>query len=605
MTTDKPTQDLSARLPDGRDFPMWEDETEYSRVLYVAQAHPNASDENPGTEDRPFETVNRAAQVLQPGEKVVVKTGVYRERISPVNGGTGPDGMIAYEVAPGHRVVVRGSRIVTEEWQRSTDPEGEDFSFRLWQVALSRDLFPYEDRPFATPNASNAEIDLMPWALRWKDRIPYTLPRGLIFQNGRRMTQLATYEDLVRLPGSYWVDPNYCVVHIHPFDGVDPNQALFEVTVQEQLFRPATKGLGYIRVSGFIFEHAGNGFPRVGVGAVYVHGGHHWIISDNVVRQCNSVGIEAGARVSEQRVASEEENVRVDEHPGGFIIRDNDVYECGTGGIEGHTVRDTLVQGNRISQIGWQDVERYWECAGIKMLVNEQTLVRRNLIYDIESASGIWLDWDNRNCRITQNVVVDVQDAHNGAVFIEASQVPNWIDHNVIWGAWESGVNLFDTDETLVCHNLIAYAGAPVVSRVNTDRSLQGRRLTSKSNQIVNNIFYRNGTLPVIEDADNVCDHNVYGAHESFPTMSGRPNPDWDADSDVMALDIDLFPEDWNLWFATVEPLPTVEAVDASACDLFGRPASGDRIRPGPIDEAFGGGVVFRLCRQIAFSGAV
>jgi hypothetical protein len=61
------------------------------------------------------------------------------------------------------------------------------------------------------------EIDLMTWALRWKDRIPYTLPRGMVFQNGRRMIQLATYEDLVRLPGSYWVDMEKMILHIHPF----------------------------------------------------------------------------------------------------------------------------------------------------------------------------------------------------------------------------------------------------------------------------------------------------------------------------------------------------------------------------------------------------
>jgi hypothetical protein len=595
MPTEYPIKDLSARLPDGFDFPMWEDETEYGRVYYVAQAHPDASDDNPGTEDRPFRTINRAAQVLQPGEKVIVKTGVYRERVSPVNGGTGPDKMIAYEAAPGHRVVVRGSRIVPDEWERSTDPEGEDFSFRIWQVALPRDLFPYEDRPFATPNASNEEIDLMPWALRWKDRIPYTLPRGLVFQAGRRITQLAAYEDLVRVPGSYWVDPNYCIIHVHPFGGINPNDDLFEVTVQEQLFKPATKGLGYIRVSGFTFEHAGNGFPRVGVGAVYVYGGHHWIISDNVVRQCNSVGIECGARVSEAQASSEEENARVADHPGGFIIRDNDVYECGTGGIEGHTVRDTLVEGNRISRIGWQDVERYWECAGVKLLVNERTLVRRNTIYDIVSASAIWLDWDNRNCRITQNVVIDVQDAHNGAIFIEASQVPNWIDHNVIWNAWESGINLFDTDETLVCHNLIAYSGRPVVSKVNTDRSLHGRRLSSKNNEIVNNIFYQNGSLPLIEDVDNVCDHNVYSPYRVDDAASERRNSAWDAHSCIVALEADIIPEEWGLWLATSEPLPTVDAVDASRVDLFDRPASSDAVSPGPVDERFVGGVVFKL----------
>lgn len=588
-------QHESVRLAGGEVFPFWEDETAYTRTYVVAQAHPEASDDNPGTAERPFKTINRAAQAARPGERVLVKAGVYRDRISPACGGEGPDRMIAYEAAPGHSVVVKGSRVVTGAWERSTDPEGEDFSFRIWQMALPRDLFPYEDRPFATPNASNAEIDLMPWALRWKDRVPYTLPRGLVFQDGRRLTQLATYEDLVRLPGSYWVDPNYCIIHVHPFGGVDPNTCTFEVTVQEQLLRPAAKGLGYIKVKGFIFEHAGNGFPRVGVGAVYVRGGHHWIIEGNTVRHCNSVGIEAGARVSESRAASEAENARVGEHLGGFIIRRNHVYDCGTGGIEGHTVRDTLVEENHIHAIGWQDVERYWECAAIKLLLNRRTLVRRNRIHDVESASAIWLDWDNRNSRITQNLVYDVRDAHNGAVFIEASRVPNMIDHNVIWSVWEPAVNLFDTDNTVVCHNLIAKSAIPVLARVNTDRSMGGARLTCEHNVVRNNLFYRNVALPVIESADNVCDQNVYVGNAGGVDLGGRENPAWDQASVVMDFEADLTVENWHLTLDLPEPLPAVDAIEACDVDLLGSPVAGDRVQPGPIQERFAGPVSFDL----------
>ena len=41
------------------------------------------------------------------------------------------------------------------------------------------------------------------------------------------MAQLAAYEDLVRLPGSFWVDPDGKTVHIHPFEGGNPNGRLF------------------------------------------------------------------------------------------------------------------------------------------------------------------------------------------------------------------------------------------------------------------------------------------------------------------------------------------------------------------------------------------
>ena len=80
--------------------------------------------------------------------------------------------------------------------------------------------------------------------MKWKGRIPYTLPRGLLFQDGRRMAQLATYEDLVRLPGSYWVAPDGKTVHIHPFGGGNPNGRLFEAAVQPHIIQPQTLGAG-------------------------------------------------------------------------------------------------------------------------------------------------------------------------------------------------------------------------------------------------------------------------------------------------------------------------------------------------------------------------
>jgi len=61
------------------------------------------------------------AQILQPGERVVIMTGVYRERVAPRRGGTGPDKMISYEAAPGANVIVKGSRIVKTAWEPSIE----------------------------------------------------------------------------------------------------------------------------------------------------------------------------------------------------------------------------------------------------------------------------------------------------------------------------------------------------------------------------------------------------------------------------------------------------------------------------------------------------
>ena len=68
---------------------------------------------NPGSAAAPFRTINAAARRLQPGEKVVIHAGIYRECVRPARGGTDAEAMIAYEAAPGERVIVRGSDLWT------------------------------------------------------------------------------------------------------------------------------------------------------------------------------------------------------------------------------------------------------------------------------------------------------------------------------------------------------------------------------------------------------------------------------------------------------------------------------------------------------------
>ncbi len=83
----------STLLPDGTAFPFWEDRTSYRDVYHVAATHPRAAEANPGTADEPWKTIGRAADLLQPGQKVVVHAGVYREWVVPHRGGSGPDSM--------------------------------------------------------------------------------------------------------------------------------------------------------------------------------------------------------------------------------------------------------------------------------------------------------------------------------------------------------------------------------------------------------------------------------------------------------------------------------------------------------------------------------
>ena len=600
-------------LPDGTPFMSWSDNTSYSRTYHVSQNDPKASDENDGTEENPFLTINHAAQIAKPGERVCIHSGIYRELVRPRLSGEGPDRMIAYEAAPGEQVIIRGSRIITTPWEMSVDPNdsanigrqklskdvisaGNTFSKDLWMTTLPDEFFENGYFPLRIPNTTVEEFKLMDWATRWIGRVPYSLPRCLLFQEGQRMSQLSSYEDLVRLPGSCWVAPDGKTIHIHPFSNTNPDSQFFEISIQEHIIQPQTTGLGFIRVRGLILEHCANGFLRTGTGALFTMGGHHWIIEGNTVRHMNSLGIEIGSSAYENRDPrnnrtreiqnqsttkgiGQQKLPSVDLTRGHNIVRGNTVSDCGTAGIRGLNVEYALVENNDIFDCGWQDVEQHWEVAGIKLLINRGTLVRNNHIYHLLGSCGIWLDWGNQNSRVTGNVIHDIS-TRQGAVFIEASQVPNLVDNNIMWNISGQGVRLADTDNSIVAHNLFGNVSEElVVARVATDRSLGGRKLTSTGNQIVNNLIVNQGKPISSGDPSNTANYNVY-----LSTLPDKPAiKDSGEKSVVIQGEIKLDTDRLLLYWKPENTLPTVPVMKNCEFDFFNIERKISYTAPGPF----------------------
>lgn len=74
------------------------------RVYYVAA---NGDDANPGTQVRPWHTLQHAADVLQPGETVQVRAGTYNEAVTLTYSGE-PNQPITFMAYPGESVILDG-----------------------------------------------------------------------------------------------------------------------------------------------------------------------------------------------------------------------------------------------------------------------------------------------------------------------------------------------------------------------------------------------------------------------------------------------------------------------------------------------------------------
>jgi len=516
----------STLLPDGTAFPFWEDRTSYRDVYHVAATHPRAADANPGTADEPWKTIGRAADLLQPGQKVVVHAGVYREWVVPHRGGSGPDSMIAYEAAPGEEVIVSGAEL----WAPHCLPSAgwNTGPARIWMADLPGETFGGYN-PFLARNIYEEVVSYSNPA----EMSRYMLRRGAVFVNGQPLKQVYRFAELTGQDGAFWVEEPGLRLHFRLPADADPASATFEITVRAQDFAPREYGLGYIRVSGFTFECAADCLPVPQRAMVSTHRGHHWIIENNRLRWANACGLDVG---NEDWKAGRQTPLF-----GRHILRNNIISDCGVCGIAGcNRVDETLVEGNRIERIGGLNVEGICEAAGLKFHGAKRVMIRNNVFRDHTAADGIWLDFLNENCRITGNLFYAIHTAL-GAVYLEACREANLVDHNVFvairksdWQLPEyvrgAGVSA-DGANTIVAHNLFLDIEGFAVSMNDRQpgRKVGGSPIEPKGHRVLNNVFAACARPIFLAGSDgNHSNGNLFDANTPdalFDIQNPAPNP--------------------------------------------------------------------------------
>ncbi len=515
-------------LPDGTFFPFWDDQTVYRKTYHVAGRNPQASDANPGTEEKPWKTIGRAAEIVGPGEKVIVHEGVYRECVSPRRGGNGPESMIAYEAAEGQQVIVSGA----VEWKPLCRPSSgwgrSQGANTVWMADLPAEAF-VGYNPFLARNIHEEFV-----IYRNLDDVPkYLLRRGMVFVDGRPLKQVFRFSELAGQDGAFWVEEPGLRIHFRLAGDAEPGKAAFEVTAREQVFAPRERGLGYIRVSGFQLERAADGVPVPQRAMLSTSRGHHWILEKNRLRWANACGMDVG---NQDWKASPPSQL------GRHIIRGNRVSDCGVCGIAGCSAVDgTLVEDNLVQRVGGLDIERMWEVAGLKFHTAKNVLIRRNTFRDLHRAAGVWLDYLNENCRITGNVFYNISSA-NGALFVEVSHAANVLDRNFFWdirpsvgsptnGKDGSAVCADSSDHTVAAYNFFGKIPGFAVSMNNlqADRVVGGRKGDCRGNRVLNNVFFACPQRIYLGRNDtNVCDGNLYDAGDKgglFDIQAPSPQP--------------------------------------------------------------------------------
>jgi alpha-N-arabinofuranosidase len=401
----------------------------------------------PGTAQQPLRTIQHAADLAQPGDTVTVHAGIYRERVDPPRGGESDTKRITYQAAPGERVEIRGSEVVTG-WTLVKD--------RVWKAVIPNARFagfnPFADEisgPWFNPDPSaKNKTKVVDDGTKSATVAIQKHHTGSVYINGR---WLAEAKDLERVftptdKLGWWfaeVGPESTTVHAD-FGDQDPTQQEIEVNVRQSVFYPSRNGIDFVTVRGFILRDAATPWaPPTAeqIGVIGTNWSRGWIIEKNEIRNAACSGVTLGKYHSDQDVelgsgpGYEKQIVMSRTHTipwsrdriGHHVVRDNLIEVCGQAGICGSLGGAfSTITGNVIRDIWVRRRFGGMEQGGIKLHGGIDAVITNNHIY--RTPLGIWLDWMAQGARVSRNLLHD-----NGRdVFIEASHGPTLLDNNIM-----------------------------------------------------------------------------------------------------------------------------------------------------------------------------
>ena len=593
-------------------------------------------DKAAGSANDPFRTISFAAKIAKPGDTITVHKGIYRERVNPIYGGLNDLQRVLYQAAPGEKVVIKGSELISH-WKKV---EGS-----VWKVVIPNTFF----KDF------NPYSDLLTGDWLTKKGIDHHT--GEVFLNGKSLFEKSQLQDVIAsIPYpdardeeastyTWYSEFNEDSTTIWAnFQKFNPNKERVEINVRESCFYPDKPGVNFITVRGFIMDQAATQWAAPTaeqIGMIGTHWSKGWIIEDNVISNSKSVGITLGKdRATGQNVwmnnpvkdgATHYNEVIFraleigwsKEKIGSHIVRNNVIFDCGQAGIVGSLGGVySKIYNNHIYDIWTKRIFSGAEMAGIKIHASIDMLIKNNRIHN--TGRGIWIDWMAQGTRITCNLLYDNT---TDDLFSEVNHGPYLIDNNIFL----SELSLRDWSEGgAFVHNL--FAGKMEIRKVigrftpyhyaHSTRVAGLRNIFLGDNRFFNNIFVKqeNGAEEIKEDwaqfyglygyqiagFENISGGNVYfnGAKPAAKEINYIEKPDSKPSFEIeekgehvyLKMKLDITIDEVNTTLVTTEELGATvvsEAIfenpDGSPytidLDFQGQRRNEKNLLPGPIER--------------------
>lgn len=427
-----------------------------------------------GSKQKPFKTIQEAADIVSAGDQVIISPGIYRECVNPLRGGTEKNRIVYCAEKPGKTVITGAEK--TMGWKQLRNS--------LWQLSIKNDYFgsynPYKEK-------------------LWGDWLfnSWQYHTGAVYLNDKILYEKCSLEEVENpLPDRSSWDPQGSLLCWYTeqegdrtilyanFGSADPNQENVEICVRQNCFYPVSTGINYITLSGLIISKAATKWSSPTSyqdGMVGTHWSKGWIIEDCEISHSRCVGISIGKyyqsgndnawtllKIKHGTQREREVIFRAlregwsKEKVGSHIIRRCHIHDCGQTGISGHMGGAfSIIEDNHIHHIGSMQELVGAELGGIKLHAAIDVQIRRNHID--HCVRGIWLDWQAQGTRVSQNLFhdnvppegTDIKDiAMVGEdIFVEVSHGPTLIDNNIMLSDFSCRLS---AQGIALVHNLIA-----------------------------------------------------------------------------------------------------------------------------------------------------
>ncbi len=527
-------------------------------MIYYVGA--NAKPFGDGSMDAPFARIGDAARVAVAGDEIIVRPGVYREYVNPINAGE-ENRRITYRSETPLGAVITGAEKLTG-WTL--------FKGDVWTARVDNAVFG-EYNPYTTYVCGD-------WYFA-----PTVRHTGAVYLNDRMMYETVSLEECAegapdpcawnREESTYqWYteqDGGETVLYAN-FHGKNPNAENVEIAVRRNCFMPDKTGVGYITVSGFKIDKAATTWAPPAAyqdGMIGPHWSRGWIIEDCEVCNSRCCGISLGkyrdpendmyfytkhvkspTQMERDAVCRGQYHGWLKENVGGHIIRRCEVHHCEQTGIVGRMGGVfSVIEDCHIHHICNSQQLGGAETAGIKLHAAIDVTIRRNHIH--HCIMGVWCDWQAQGTRISRNLMHDnhrpegVPQAKgamfNCDVFIEVSHGPSLVDDNILL----SKVSVVMPSQGIACvHNLML--GSFSLINAGVDSVVNGQREPRYTPYHIRHRTEVAGFMTILHGDDRIY-NNIFVQH--YPVTDPNRTP-MNADYEVVGTaPFDIFPtyDEW------------------------------------------------------------